>query len=265
MRLKKILIFLFIMVSLLPAVYGKEKEESAIIVTAAATLENVLVDLNPEFTKQTGIKVYAQYMCSAMVLSSVILTKEADVFFPGSEYYMNEAIAKHVVVTDTIGRAGYMVPVITVPKGNPKNIRTIEDFTRPGIKLGFGEYETVSSGRLAEAVLRGLGIFEPVQKNVVLLAASASKLQIAVSLGNVDAGINALSECIKFASTTDYYPIPPEKLKYCLSTVGMTSYSKHQQWARKYIQFITSPAGRKFFDNQGFALPPGAEKAEKIL
>ncbi|MGD9248465.1 MAG: substrate-binding domain-containing protein, partial [Desulfobacteraceae bacterium] len=180
------------------------------------------------------------------------------------QHYMDLAIEKGVIDPDSVAVAGYMIPVIGVQKGNPHNITCIEDLAKPGLKVGVGEAEALAVGRLTEKMLKGLGLYEDVMKNVVLTGGSASKLVLPLAMGNLDAEINWMATCLAFADKVDIIKIDPKKLKYSVAPMGMTVYSKTKEAAKKYLAFVGSKEGRAIFEKFGFAAYFDPEKIEKI-
>jgi len=232
---------------------AEQKQEQSIMVGAGAGLKPALDPVAEIFTAKTGIKVEYSYLCSAMVLTNMQLTRTGDIMVPGSQHYMDIAIEKKVIDPDTVAIAGYMIPVIGVRKGNPHNITCLEDLTKPGLKVGVGEAEALAVGRLTEKMLKELGLYEDVMKNVVLTAGSASKLVLPLAMGNLDAEINWMATCLAFADKVDIIKIDPKKLKYSVAPMGMTTYSKKKEASKKYLDFVGSKEGRAIFDKFGFA------------
>jgi molybdate transport system substrate-binding protein len=240
------------------------EEAKTIMVGAGAGLKPALDPLGERFTEKTGIKVDYSYLCSAMVLTNMQLTRTGDAMVPGSQHYMDLAIEKGVIDKDTVTVAGYMIPVICVQKGNPHSINTLEDLTKPGLKVGVGEKEALAVGRLTEKMLKELGLYEDIHKNVVLTAGSASKLVLPLAMKNLDAEINWMATCKAFADKVDIIKIEPNKLKYSVAPMGMTTYSKYKEATKKYLAFVGSKEGREIFESFGFAAYFDPEKIERV-
>lgn len=240
------------------------KEPEIIMVGAGAGLKPALDPLGELFTAKTGVKVDYSYLCSAMVLTNMQLTRTGDVMVPGSQHYMDLAIEKEVIDPNSVAIAGYMIPVIGVQKGNPHNIQTLEDLTKPGLKVGVGEEDALAVGRLTVKMLKELGLYEDIMKNVVLTAGSASKLVLPLAMGNLDAEINWMATCMAFSDKVDIVKIDPKKLKYSVAPIGMTLYSKNKEAAKKYLEFVESEEGQGLFEKFGFAAYFDPEKIERV-
>lgn len=243
---------------------SSDTKQKPIMVGAGAGLKPALDPLAELFTEKTGIKVEYSYLCSAMVLTNMQLTRTGDVMVPGSQHYMDLAIEKEVIDADSVAIAGFMIPVIGVQKGNPHNITCLEDLKKQGLKVGIGEEEALAVGRLTKKMLMDLDLYEDVMKNVVLTAGSASKLVLPLAMGNLDAEINWMATCLAFADKVDIIKIDPQKLKYSVAPMGMTVYSKQKEAAKKYLAFVGSDEGQEIFAKFGFKAYFDPEEIERI-
>ena len=136
---------------------AKTEGEKYIMVGAGAGLKPALEPIAKLFTAKTGIKVEYSYLCSAMVLTNMQLTRTGDIMVPGSQHYMDLAVEKEVIDPKSVAIAGYMIPVIGVQKGNPHNITCLEDLAKPGLKVGIGQ-EALAVGRLTLKMLKELNL-----------------------------------------------------------------------------------------------------------
>jgi len=265
---RKILVLtLVILISFLLVNTGDAKEKKkveSIMVGAGAGLKPALDPVGKLFTAKTGIKVEYAYLCSAMVLTNMQLTRTGDAMVPGSQHYMDLAIEKGVIDADSVAVAGYMIPVIGVQKGNPHNITSLEDLKKPGLKVGVGEAEALAVGRLTVKMLKELGLYEDIMKNVVLTAGSASKLVLPLAMKNLDAEINWMATCMAFKDKVDIIKIDPKKLKYSVAPIGMTTYTKKKEATLKYLELVESEEGQAIFGKYGFKAYFDPEKIEKV-
>ena len=252
-----ILVILFISACSDKNEHGKAsvaKEAQSLFVLSGAGLKCVLDPLGEEFTRETGIKVEHSYLCSAMLLTNLELTRQGDVFVAGSKYYFNIAREKGLVDEEHMTIGGYQVPCIMVQKGNPKNIQSLDDLLKPGMRLGVGDFEALSVGRLSKAILKRAGIFDEFMKNVVIVGGTAPKLCLPVCMNSIDAAINWIPTAKTFNHCLDIVLIDKEKVMYSTFPVALTRYSKNQVEAMKYFNFVQCPKARKIFEKHGFGI-----------
>jgi len=243
---------------------AEQEQVKSIMVGAGAGLKPALEPVAKLFTEKTGIKVENSYLCSAMVLTNMQLTRTGDIMVPGTQRYMDLAIEKGIIDPDSVAIAGYMIPVIAVQKGNPHNITCLEDLAKPGLKVGIGELEVLAVGILTDKMLKEAGIYEDVMKNVVMKGGSAIKLMLPLAMKNLDAEINFMATAKAFADKVDMIKIDPKKLKYTVAPIGMTNYTKDKKAAQKYLDFVASKEGHAIFEKFGFTAYFDPEKIEKV-
>jgi len=120
------------------------------------------------------------------------LAKQGDIYFPGLSDYMEPAKRQGCVFPETEKYVVYLVNAINVQKSNLHNIRTLTDFTRPGIKVAIANPEGVCVGAYAVEIIKKN--FTPAQKeafkrNLINYTGSCEKTDTAVSLKQADAVI----------------------------------------------------------------------------
>ena len=81
------------------------------------------------------------------------LTKKGDIYFPGSSDFMELAKRDGIVFPETESKVVYLVPAINVQKGNPKDIKTLKDLTRHGIRIAIANPESVCVGIYAVEII----------------------------------------------------------------------------------------------------------------
>jgi molybdate transport system substrate-binding protein len=242
----------------LTAACSKEKAAEQgprpLFVLSGAGLKCVLDPLAEAFTKETGIEVEYSYLCSAMLLTNLELTRQGDVFVPGAKHYFNLARQRGLVDESHMVIGGYQVPCIMVQKGNPKNIQRLEDLLAPGLRLGVGDFEAMAVGRLTKEMLTREQILEPFMENVEVVGGTAPKLCLPVCMNSIDAAINLTATAKTFDHCTDIVLIDPEKVVYSTFPVALTRYARNDADALRYFEFVQSPQARKIFAEHGFGL-----------
>ncbi len=133
----------------LPAPERPSKDE--LFFYCGAGLREAADELVAEFRKASGIRVRPTYTGSGCLLAQITISESGDLYMPGEEFYMRQAVARgfireHEIVT-------YFIPVIMVGKGNPRGIRGLADLYRPGLRLGLGEKESTAIGAFTPKLL----------------------------------------------------------------------------------------------------------------
>ena len=205
------------------------------------------------FGQKAGVEVDVHFGGSGTMLSNLIMSKRGDVFIPGSPDYMLKAERQGIVNSEKVAILAYLVPSILVQKGNPKGIRSLDDLGKEGIKVGIGNPEAVCVGLYAVEVLETSGLLDHVGKNVTVHAESCSKTAALIAMKKVDAilGWRVFSKWNPDA--IEAVPIAPEHVpRLAYVPAGICTTSESPELAEKFIEFLTSPEGRRIFAKWGY-------------
>lgn len=212
------------------------------------------------FEKKTGAKVELIFGGSGFVLSQMLLSKQGDVYFPGSSDFMEIAKKKGAVLPETEQRLVYLAPAINVQQGNPKKIRSLRDLLRPGIRVAIANPEGVCVGLYAvEIIEKNLSVAEKaaLRKNLVNYTESCEKTATAISLKAADAVIGW--GVFQFWDPTRIETVPlarREIQRVGYIPIAVSSYSKNRQLAQKFIQFLSSTEGAAIFRKHHYFMTP---------
>ncbi len=207
-----------------------------------------------EFEKKTGVKVDLTFGGSGYVLSQIgILGKKGDIYFPGSSDYMELAKQKEAVFPETEKKIVYLVPAINVQKGNPKDIKTLKDLIRPGLKVAIANPEGVCVGAYAVEIIESN--FTPEEKaafrkNLINYTESCEKTATAISLKAADAVIGW--RVFHYWDPERIETIPLEKhqiIRVGYIPIAISRFTTNRSLAQQFIDFLLSEDGKKFLRN----------------
>lgn len=193
---------------------------------------------------------------SGTLLNQMTLEEIGDIYMPGSDDYMDKAEQQQAVRPETRKIVAYLVPMICVQHGNPKNIQSLEDLARPGVVVGLAEAGAVCLGDVSDEILQSAGLERRVKKNVITYARSCDQTQQLVQLGEVDAVIGW--DAFKFwaPDEIDVIAIAREHLRVRNIPAAISVYSENQDAAQRFIDFLTSDQGKAIFTKHGYSVTP---------
>lgn len=226
--------------------------QGSILVYAGAGLKAPMDEIGQVFTKKNGIDVQYNYGGSGTLISQMNLTKKGDVFIPGSTVEFSTAKGQGLV--DTYQMIAYHVPVIAVQKGNPKNVTTIQDFTRSGLKIALGDANATAIGKAGTKMFKKYNITEAVEKNVVTRTPTINELSIIMNTGQADAALLTLDQINP--EKMDAVSIPVSDNVVLIVPIGITSFTKDPINAQKFADFVASDEGKAIFAKHGFIIYP---------
>ena len=229
--------------------------KTPLLVFAGAAIKAPLDEYAESWGKRNGMDVQVAYGGSGSVLSQMILARTGDVYISGSEEFMAKAEEREAVDRSTRCTIATLVPVIAVPRGNPKQIRSLEDLARPGLRVGIGDPETVCVGAVALRLFREAGLLERIEPNLVVHAKSCEDTAAVLALGQVDVAIG-------WDVFDDWRPqdiavvsLPPALRAQTDHVVGaVAAFTTHRELARSFLDGLTSPEGRAIVARHGYTV-----------
>jgi molybdate transport system substrate-binding protein len=238
-----------------PAAGGPEKPRAAIFLYVGAGLKPAMDELAEAFRAKTAARVECDYGGSGMLVSRLRLSQRGDVFMPGERWYVNMAAEDGLVASQK--DVCYFIPTILVQKGNPKQIKTLADLVRPGIRLGLGNPKACQVGRASEQIFAKNGIAkEAVAKNVVFQSVTVNELGIQVTMGQLDAAIVWDATAAYYAEKAGAVAIPLPQNEVCNVTAAVLKCSAQPAAARAFVDFLVSPDGQAIFRKHQYATEP---------
>lgn len=223
----------------------------ALYIYAGAGLKKAVQDLGSTFTNETGIPVLYNFQGAGALVTQMDITHKGDIFISGGTD--NYKVAQEKKLVGEPEYLAYHVPIIAVQKGNPSGIVKIEDFAKPGLKIGLGDQKATAIGVAGEKIFKKLGITDDVEENVVLRTATINELVTAMNAGTIDAALltldqinNKTMDVIELEETDNVLIVP----------IGITTFSKQTEKAQKFVDFAVSDDGKAFFKKHGFPTYP---------
>lgn len=231
---------------------GKDETESEakeLVVLCGSSFPNPMDELCSQFTKETGIKFATTVAGSESHLPIIKTAHKGDIFVTHDPYldYVRDAN----FLLDSV-HVGYVSPVLAVQKGNPKEINSIQDLTRPGIKVALSNPEFSTCGEMVFALLEKKGIKEAVMKNVEnRLLKGHPELCNLLKTKTVDAIITWNGVAHTFRDSVEVVPTPYEYDEERRVHIIGLNYSKKPNLLRKFIEFAKK-RGEAVFAKHGY-------------
>lgn len=226
-----------------------------VVVFAGAASAPVLEEAARIFETRYSVKVELRLGGSGSVLSAMKISRTGDIFLPGSPDFLLQA-AKQGVVNMTTGHVevfAYLVPAIIVQKGNPKNITSLEDLARPGIRVGIADPESVCVGLYAKDLLEWNGLWESISKNIVVYAQSCDATAALIPEKAVDAIVGWHVFQAWTPDKADIIWITPNRIPKISYIAGALSvFAENKASAEAFLDFLASSDGRAIWAKYGY-------------
>ncbi len=254
-RIPKAISLIFLVGALGPMVFGgcSKKQPHAnqreLVVLCGSSFVNPTEQLCSEFTAKTGIEIVTTVAGSEDFLPLVKAGRKGDILVTHDPYL------EYVSDADALGEyvhVGFVAPVLAVQKGNPKGIESIEDITRPGLKIALTDPEYSTCGEMVFRLLEKKGIKDAVLKNVEnRLTKGHSTLGTFLKTEAVDAVIMWNGVAHTFGKNLEVVPTPYEYDEDIRVHIIGLSYSEQPELLKKFFEF-TRNGGPEIFAWHGY-------------
>jgi molybdate transport system substrate-binding protein len=225
---------------------------SSITVAAASDLRLAFEELGKLFTDETGIEVVLSFGSSGQLKEQIANGAPFDLFASANVAFVDDVIAAGRGLADT--KADYAYGRIVIITGGgapvPADVAGLADPAYRRIAIANPDHAPY--GVAAMQALEAAGIPNRVGDRLVFGENVSDTLRI-VESGNADAGIVALSLAI--TGTQPYYLIPADLHAPLRQALVVTTAGPDEEAARRFVSFISGPAGREIMNRYGFILP----------
>jgi accessory colonization factor AcfC len=179
--------------------------------------------------------------------------QDADVIFGGAEYMLTDFILRNPGLVDEKTRISLFIRAagILVRKGNPKQIRSLSDLTKEGIKL----IDVNGAGQLGlwEDMAGVKGLISGIQKNFVLsITTSAEAMEKWKLMPELDAWITFESWHYRLKDITDLVPLAKNERVYRGTPIAITKISRNRGGAEQFIEFLKTEEAHRIFQKWGW-------------
>lgn len=144
--------------------------------------------------------------------------------------------------------------VLIVPRSNPAHLASVNDITRPGVKLVICA-ASVPCGDYARSAFKNLGITAAAMKNVVSQTTDVTQTVAEVALGQADAGFVYITDADAASRQVRVIRLPPRAKPGAKDLIAVVRSSHNQAAARAFVAAVMSPAGQAKLRAAGFGAP----------
>lgn len=245
-------ILLLTIISIIPG-GSCSAEQSSLQVFSSAGSKPAVDLICRQYQEKYGPVIEVTYGGGGEVLSQMALSRSGDIYISPEQKFMEAATEKQAILPETIRTVAYMIPVIAVQKGNPKNIRNLEDLAGTGVKVGITRQETTLLGKYAPEIFSRAGLYEKIRRNIVTEAARPDNLLTMLIMGQIDAGITwHFYQAQSPDKIENVYLLPEQLTGIGEMQVAVSAYSHDEKPVLKFLEFITSDEGKRIFKETGY-------------
>ena len=175
-----------------------------------------------------------------------------DLAIAGAEYLLDDGEVRGIVQRGQRRTIAYRTSAIIVPAGNPKNIRSVEDIAKPGVRVGVSVIDCLKG--LWEDVSGRLGLLDKIRRNICYYANGCISIVEAVATNEIDAAFAWTAFKHLEPERIEIVEMPKEQQVSRGTGVGMLSFAKDSEDAIQFMDFLISPEARRFYEQYGWKI-----------
>lgn len=227
---------------------GRPAVAPALRVLCGSSMAAPVQEIGRAFTEAQGMRIELDLGGSETLLPKLLAGTRADIFVCHDPF--EDKLKAAGLWTNSVV-AGYLEPVLVVRPGNPQRLRSVQDLTKPGLKIGFGDPRYSTCGELFVGALRERALEAEVMQNVVLQARSHSEIAIGLIVGSLDAAVVWNFVVGLYPGKLEVVPMgmtfPPTRV----TVVGLTA-AKHPELRDAFLAWCRQPVVLDTFQRYGY-------------
>jgi len=224
-------------------------------VSAAASLMNAFREMGPAFEAQNpDTKVLFNFGASDALLAQIAKGAPADVLASADQETMDRAEAQNLLTPGSRRNFVSNTLVLIAPSDSPLRIKELADLQKSEVRrIALGSPSGVPAGRYARGALDAAKLWTTVEPKAVYAQNVRQALDY-VARGEVEAGfVYATDAAIQKDKVKVAFVVATETpISYPIAAV---SGSPNADAARRFLDFVLSPAAQAVLTRYGFGRP----------
>jgi len=203
-----------------------------------------------EFKKRFGTEFNFTVNKAEILIEEIERTREVDLLTCGSEYILDHAQLKGLILKETRRSLGSRTSAILVQKGNPKKIKSMSDLAKEKMKVGVSVSGCLTG--VWDDLATKAKFTEQIRNNTVAYADGCGELMSFINKKRVDAilGWDAFKNLNM--ETMDKIDLPEDLQVHRSTATGVVTFSRNKELAKKFIDFLVSEEGKRIYEEYGW-------------
>ncbi len=215
---------------------------------AGSMLRPAIEDTIKEFESREGVTVETVYNGCGILVAQMKAGQVPDAYFACDSEFMEQVpdlFPESVEVSQN-------ELVIVVQKGNPHNIASLRDLTKPGLRVGVGHEKQCAMGWLTQNTFKEGGVQQEVMENVTVQSPTGDMLVNQMRTGSLDAAVVYLSNAAGSGEYLDAVRIQGLECSIATQPYAVSPESPNGRTASRLFERICSLESKEDFAAQGF-------------
>lgn len=239
------------------------EDRPSLVLMSGAMLKPAIDDLVKRFSEREGVSINTIYAGCGIHVAQMKAMKQGEklpAHFPDAYFSCDVSFMKMVEqwfeASKVISRNDM---VLAVPKGNPKQVRSVKDLAHPELRVGLGHPANSALGALTDDLVKKLGLHEKIyaspRKHPVVHADAGHVLVNQMRAGALDLIVVYRSNVLSHSDNPDQFLEVvemnlPEAI--AIQPYAVAKDSPHKHLMGRLLEAILSPQSQQRFREVGF-------------
>jgi molybdate transport system substrate-binding protein len=225
-------------------------KQNALHVFSAGAVAPPIKKCAEEFKAKFGTKFEFTVGKAENLIEEIAETKKGDLLTCGSEFILDHAQLKGLILKETRRSLGSRTSAILVQSGNPKKIKSMSDLAKEGMRVGVSVSGCLTG--VWDDLATKAGLAEQIRKNTVAYADGCGELMSFINKKKVDVVLGWDAFKNLNMETMDRIELPKDLQVHRSTAIGVITFSKNKELANKFIDFLVSEEGKKIYEEYGW-------------
>ena len=225
-------------------------QRQEVLVSAAASLADVMEKIALNYEKRTGVRVAVNTGASNTLARQITAGAAVDLFISADEAQM-DVVRSEVVASTRVDLLSNQL-AIAVPADRPRKLKSARELTGPGFRrIAVGDPAAVPAGIYAKAYLEKLGIWSVVSAKAIP-SASVRVALAAVENGAADAAIVYRTDVMTARGAVFGLVIPVADGPRIVYPAALIRGGRNREAASRFLAWLQQGEAMKIFEAVGF-------------
>lgn len=229
--------------------------QKTITVSAAASLQKAMTEIEPAFEKEKGIKITFNFGSSGTLQKQIEQGAPTDVFISAGKSQMDALQTGNLIDKESRKNLLTNKLVLIVPNDKKDKIKTAEDLVNNAEKISIGEPKSVPAGQYALDSLTYLKLWDKLSSKVVY-AKDVEQVVTYVEKGEVTGGFvyNSDAAAAGLKNSSVVQVMDEKSHKPIVYPEAIITSSKDKVSAKAFIDYLSTDTVKKIFEKYGFGV-----------
>ncbi|KAA3611500.1 MAG: extracellular solute-binding protein [Planctomycetota bacterium] len=220
-----------------------------LLMMSGAMLQPAIEQSIQAFEEREGVQIHRIYNGCGILVAGMQSGQRPDLYFSCDQSFM-DSVSDWFQPPLTVSSNPM---VILTQGGNPHQILRMEDFIKPGLKIGLGHPQDSALGALTERLLASRNLAAPLREigNLVVESATGDYLVNQMIVGSLDAAIVYASNAALAGEVLEIVPID-DPLAFAVQPLATGKSTSHPQLAARLMRTLIGQDAEHRFAELGF-------------